>query len=102
MFLKRKKLQKHYIVPATTKIKSKSRAVGHKVKEQYTRISTKLSNFSIPKSKIKMKRQRREKVKPALFRSNKPKIQAMKKIKPISSKQRTSVKLTSINSFLED
>ena len=105
MFLKRKKLQKYYIYPATTKIKSKSREVNRKVKEQYTRISskisTKLSNASIPKPKIKMKK-RKERVKTSIFKSNKPKIQAMRKPKSILTNPIKSVKLTSINSFLDD
>ncbi len=106
MFLKGKRLQKYYIDPATTKIKSKSREVNRKVKEQYTKISSKvstqLSNISIPKPKIKLRKEKIKRVKTSIFKSNRPKIKTMGKIKSISSNTIKSVKLTSINSFMED
>ncbi len=102
MFLKRKKLQKYYINPVTTKIKSNSREINQEVKEQYTRISSKVKIKSRkPNEKVK-RAKRAKRVKTSIFNSNKPKIPAMRKIKSVSSNPRKSVKITSINSFMDD
>jgi hypothetical protein len=109
MFLKRKKLQKYYIHPVTTKIKTKSRAVGQKIKEKSIKIATTIKNkkpsLSSPKLKPKLKiKKTRESVKSPTFTLIKPKIQVKRRSKIPSSSlvSRKSIKITSINSFLED
>ncbi|QEE16333.2 hypothetical protein DSAG12_02163 [Promethearchaeum syntrophicum] len=106
MFLKRKKLQKYYIDPATTKIKTKSKEFGQKIKEKTIKISTTLKKKPSrsphpPKFKIKHVRDRG---KSTTFSSTKPKmhIKKRRKLPSPSPLSRNSIKLTSINSFLED
>ena len=93
-FLKRKKLQKYYIEPTATKIKSVGKKTKIIAKKGYTKISTGIANISIPKPKKKIKIKKIGKIKPKLKITN--------KMKPITHNPINTLKSKSINSFLED